>query len=128
MNQVDRVELLIYSTRLLDYYMDWDGVKVEDEVTQALEWPRFGVNDVLSTIIPTRLKNAVCELAMYIAINGTHEDLAEVDRIRVGPITLDFDSDGSGFLIPPTVSRMLNHLGVAKSLPKNGIASIALVR
>lgn len=120
--------LLTHSTRLLDFYMDWDGVRFQDETLQSLEWPRFDVLDVLTTIIPQRVKDAVCELASYLAVNGVSTDLAEVDKIRVGPITIDLDSDGSGFLLPPQVTRMLNHLGSAKALPKNSISTVALVR
>lgn len=120
--------LLTHSTRLLDFYMDWDGVRKQDETLQSLDWPRWDVMDVLSTIIPIRVKDAVCELASYLAINGVSTDLAEINKIRVGPITLDLDSDGSGFLLPPQVTRMLNHLGSGKSLPKNSISTVALVR
>jgi hypothetical protein len=120
--------LLTHSTRLLDFYMDWDGVRFQDETLQSLDWPRYQVLDVLSDIIPQRVKDAVCELSSYLATNGVSTDLAEVNKIRVGPITLDLDSDGSGFLLPPQVTRMLNHLGSAKSLPKNSISTVALVR
>lgn len=123
-----RLVLLVHSTRLLDQYMDWDGFRVNPEATQSLEWPRTGVLDVLDTIIPSRVKNAVCELASYLAINGVSEDFAEVEKIRVGPITIDLNTDRLGFLLPPLVSRMLNHLGSAKSLPQNTISSVALVR
>ena len=128
LNASNRKVLLVHATRLLDHYMEWDGIRMDPEEDQALEWPRQNVLDVLTTVVPIRVKNAVCELAAYIATNQTSEDLAEVDKIRIGPITIELDSEGSGFLLPPGVVRMLNHLGSAKSLPKSGISTVALVR
>ncbi len=123
-----RLVLLVHSTRLLDQYMDWDGFRLNSEADQSLEWPRTGVLDVLHTIVPLRVKNAVCELASYLAINGVSEDFADVEKIRIGPITIDLTKDRLGFLLPPLVSRMLNHLGSAKLLPENTFSTVELVR
>ena len=121
--------LLIYASRTLDFYMDWNGERVADETVQSMEWPRYGVYDVDSDIIPQRVKNATLELANYLAVNsGVSSNLADVNRIKVGPITIDLDSEGSGFLLPPQISRILSKLGAPKTLPKNGVSVVSLVR
>lgn len=124
----DQEVLLSYSSRLLDHFMDWNGVRVENEELQAMDWPRDEVYGVDVDIVPQRVKNAVFELANYLAANGTNVDLAEASKIKVGPISIDIDADGAGFLLPPQISRILSNLGSPKSLPKNGVAVAKLVR
>lgn len=121
-------ELLIHATRLLDFYMDWDGDRIANETVQALDWPRYNVIDIPDNIIPVRVKNAVCELASYIQTKGSSFNLADASKIKVGPITIDIDADNSGFLLPPQISRILSKLGSPSTLPKNGISTVALTR
>jgi len=124
-----RSALLINASRLLDHYMDWNGTPVNNETIQSMGWPRYDVYDVDSDIIPQRVKNATFELANYIAGNsGISSDLAEVNKIKVGPITIDLDSEGSGYLLPPQISRILSNLGAPKTLPKNGVSVVSLTR
>lgn len=124
-----RTSLLVNASRLLDHYMDWFGTAVADETVQAMSWPRDGVHDVDNDIVPQRVKNATFELANHIAgTGGVSADLAEVNKLKIGPISIDLDSEGSGYLLPPQISRILSNLGVAKGLPKNGVSVVSLVR
>lgn len=120
--------LLSHASRLLDHFMDWNGDRAEDETDQSMDWPRDEVYGVDNTIVPQRVKNATFELANYLALNGTNFDLAETTKIKVGPISIDLDADGSGFLLPPQISRILSNLGSPKALPKNGVAVVNLTR
>ena len=125
----DQDIVLMDASRSLDFYMDWYGEAVANETIQAMGWPRVDVFDTPSDIIPQRVKNATFELANYIADNnGVIVELAEVNKIKVGPIAIDLDSEGSGYLLPPQISRILSNLGVPKSLPKNGVSVVALSR
>jgi hypothetical protein len=124
----NRKALLVHSSRNLDSFMTWYGDRLADETTQSMDWPRINVLNVDSDIVPQRLKNAVLELASFLALNGTSVDLAEASKIKVGPLTIDLDSDGAGYLLPPQISRILSSLGIPKSLPKNGVSVVALSR
>ena len=119
--------LLIHSSRLLDHYMDWNGVQYEDETLQYMQWPRSGVYDVDYDIIPTRVKEATYELANWMAANGTSVETADASKIRVGPFTIDLDTD-AGYMLPPQISRLLTALGSPKNLPKNGVGQATLSR
>ena len=126
-SQTNKSDLLIYATQLLDQYMDWDGIRVNDESQQALEWPRI-VEDYPNNVIPKRVVQATCELALYVAQNGKAFNLADVSRVKVGPITIDIDSDSSGFILPPQITRILLPVGSSKNLPKNGVNTVAIYR
>ena len=120
--------LLSHSSRLLDHYMDWLGEPMEDESLQSMGWPRSGLDEIFETNIPQRVKNAAFELANYLAANGTSVDEGDVTRIRVGPLSIDLQEDGSGHLLPPEITRLLTSLGSVKPLPKNGISTVSLTR
>lgn len=74
---------LVEATRELDV-MDYTGYRVTD--TQALSWPRQWATDPDDPVtgyfdtdeIPTRLKNATCELAFQFLAAGT-TDVAALD-------------------------------------------------
>lgn len=93
----DKARALIEATRELSL-LNWDGKRVDD--TQALSWPRQLVKNpddpnwsyFDSTEIPTRVKDATCELALEFLRAGTTdlasiEDSLSVVEESVGPIT-----------------------------------------
>ena len=60
---------LIMATRQLDESYSWNGSKTSTD--QSLDWPRSGVYDcegqlITSTIIPSDIKNATYEQALYL--------------------------------------------------------------
>ena len=113
--------LLVTSTLTIDYYMSWYGDKTDED--QALAFPRDG-----DTIIPTRIKQAVCELALYLIDKGISYDNSDIDMIKVGPLTIDFNEKQNGFLIPDHVARILVDLGEALSITKRRIGQPKLIR
>jgi hypothetical protein len=79
----EKIRAVIEATRELDR-LSWQGRRAS--TTQALAWPRYWVVDpdspsafnVDSTIIPQRVKDATCELALEFLRAGT-TDLAALD-------------------------------------------------
>jgi hypothetical protein len=97
-----REDALMWATRLLDSWIDWDGTKADISTTsgvpdQRLEWPRSGVvgpngEDIDDTIIPQWLKEATAELARQLLIKDlTKEPLRGINMIKAGDITIEFD-------------------------------------
>jgi len=129
----DQNKLLIMATRTLDDWYDWKGSKATD--TQALRWPRYGVDDqdgywIDSDALPVNLKDATVELAGYLAnVNPSAEpDTKGFRRIKVDVLELEIDKADrdSTTAIPDSVMKMLDHLGAVKS--RGGDASVKLVR
>jgi len=81
------------------YYPRWKGAQVSPLV-QCLQWPRKNANlgqstfDLIpSTLIPQRLKDAQCELALRALSGDLAEDLDRgglVQSVQVGPVTQTF--------------------------------------
>lgn len=90
-------QALLFATKLIDATVRFTGSKVSS--TQALEWPRTGMldrngNSLSSSVIPTLLKNIVCEIALTTLAS---DRMAELDAsvqgltsLRAGPVTLSF--------------------------------------
>lgn len=119
---------LAESTRLLDTFVSWYGSIATD--TQALRWPRSSVVDpdgriVSDTIIPKAIKDITCELA-YSILKNSGFDISEntVDKLRVGPINIDFDimQKSNGF--PKVVRDAVAFWGVL-NLPVSGAMQTA---
>jgi hypothetical protein len=60
---------LMWATRLLDQRVRWAGSKADED--SPLRWPRAYVYDrdgylIDSTVIPSQLKDAVCEVAFFL--------------------------------------------------------------
>jgi len=129
--QTNKDALLVTATGYLDGYMSWEGLKTDTE--QALHWPATGVldystgEDMDDSIIPNLVKVAMYELAYYLISNSISYDNAEFEKIKVGPISIEFD-ENNGFLIPDHISRILSDLGTPKSLNKQGISTPKLER
>ena len=116
-NVADPEQALITSTHMLDWYMSWKGIKATS--AQALEWPRVDVYDssgniIENTVIPSRLKQAVCELALF---NVSVDRLADQDidgysMMKVGPLTLQSDAadplSSKKKAIPKHIRQMLS--------------------
>jgi hypothetical protein len=137
---------LVQATRILDRYVNWLGYKSDQD--QALAWPRWGIcydcaqyyecaaewygNDpyltfsVASDTIPQEIKDAACELALYLL--GTDPqavpDTAGFSEIEVeGAIRLKIDKRDRASTIPGHVWDMVRHLGSRK-----GGANVRLMR
>ena len=124
---------LVQSAILLDSVFDWSGERVTEE--QSLRWPRSYAPDLdgydyPDDEIPTNLKHAQCELAVYlIANNGYTAETRDVDRLRLGSIMLDFDNAAAALPIPNIVVDLLRGLGVYRGAGKSGSnLNVPLVR
>ena len=116
-NADDQEAALISATRMLDWYLKWKGEKAT--TTQALEWPRANVYDrddnlLDETIIPQRVKDAACEMALA---NLSEDRVADKDmdgfaQIVVGPLSLRSDAtelrSSAKKVIPEHVRNMLS--------------------
>lgn len=110
---------LMWATRLLDEWMEFDGVATSD--TQALQWPRYSAVDrkgwpIDGDEIPTDLVNATAELARLLLVEDrTAFDEDDVPRgfkrIKAGSLELEMDGASRANakpVIPEHVRRMLS--------------------
>lgn len=123
------------ATLMLDARVEWIG-DIKDQVTpQALGWPRVFDVDVatpedilvLGAAIPTDLKNAQFELALFIINNGEPQETNDLDSIKVGSLTIDFNEFKRSQLMPDTIWAMISYLGT-RFTPGSQIKSVALSR
>lgn len=108
---------LANATRLLDHWYSWRGYPTT--TTQALQWPRNGVLDhlqwsyIVSTVIPSGLKEATAEFARQLIEGDRTAQLAQVDQglssLTAGPISLSFTGEGGATapVVPDAVSSLI---------------------
>ena len=93
----DKQTALQEATRVLDEQFQWRGVIASDD--QALGWPRKDFKDpngraVADNIIPKRVGDATCSLALFLLQNGgLSQTSVDVKGLKVGPIDLKFESN-----------------------------------
>lgn len=129
----DKENLLIESTRLLDQFFNWTG-RMDVNSTQSLRWPRLEAYDIDqrligNKVIPAPIKYAVCELA-YFLYSGDGFGIGEntLDKLKVGPITLDFSKTVKTPAFPKIVTDTIGVLGYCNSLGDNSVKIVNLVR
>lgn len=128
----EKEKSLAEATRLLDHFVSWKGVIASD--TQNLRWPRSDVYDldgrqVVSDDIPKAIKDVTCELAYHILSSGGF-DISEnpIDKIRVGPINVDFDVEQKSVGFPKIVRDMVQYWGTLQLPTSSGLRTAKLVR
>jgi len=123
------------ATVFLDSRVSWIG-DIKDQTTpQALAWPRvydFSADTpedilVLGEAIPTDLKRAQFELALYLLTSGEPDSSNDLDSIKVGSLAIDFNEFKESELVPDTIWSIISYLGSRLS-PKSQVRSIALSR
>jgi len=114
---------LVWATRVLDEEVEWKGVIYASG--QALRWPRYGVYtrdgvEIGQNVIPTWLKNATAELAMYLIESDRTTDSGSLgySNIKVGPIELDIDKQWQSNVLPKSVWNMIKYYGAKVSSRK----------
>lgn len=111
----DKATLVVNASRALDSFMEWAGYKASQ--TQSMEWPRTGTYDkagfaYASDAIPMPVKFAVYELAYYMLSNGGLNFAEQsVDRVKVGPVDVEFTKGGVDSGIPKYVEALIAHIG-----------------
>ena len=117
----DKSKLLVTATRILDNFFSWIGEKYDED--QALEFPRYE-DDPDDSIVPTKIKQAQCELAQYIYDNGT--ELEEVsERFRVDEV--EVESSFKQSIVPSYVVALVREYGVVATI-SNKIIEVKISR
>jgi len=132
-SSADKTIALIWSTRLLDEWVDWNGSKVELMENQALRWPRYSVTDrdgedFDSNIIPQFLKDATAELAKDLLAEDVTADadtkgFSEM-KIDVLSFKIDKGDRDATTVISDTVKTMVEPYGVIRSRAGSGVVEL----
>lgn len=106
---------LIEATRLLDALWSWESWATSD--TQALKWPRVGIDDYLQRSfipddsIPLQLKQATAEFArQLIAADRTADSDVEtqgIKSLRAGSVGIEFKDDVKAKVVPDAVVSLI---------------------
>lgn len=111
----DKEILVIQASRSLDMYMTWSGFK--SSPSQSMEWPRSNAYDKIgllydSATIPAPIKFATMELAYHILSNaGLNFQEQSVDKVKVGPIDIQFADRSVDPGIPGFIEQLVSHIG-----------------
>lgn len=123
------------ATTYLDARVRWIG-DIKDQVTpQALAWPRVydstvtTPEDILVSgkAIPQDLKNAQCEMALYLINFGEPDSTSDLDAIKVGSLAIDFNEFKKSQLVPDTIWAMISYLG-SRISPMAQAKSVDVIR
>lgn len=98
---VDKEPLLILCSRMLDWYINWKGLKKSD--SQPMQWPRTKVilrsgNEFADDELPTEVKIATFELVLVsLEEDRTDDDpLLGLEQLKVATLSLTAKPDQSG--------------------------------
>ena len=119
---------LISATRALDS-MRFGGRKASQ--TQSLLWPRqyiYDYENYLITGIPKQLKDAECELAIWMLteddrIAGQFE-LETMDSVEIGPIKYKIKSGYDAEIIPSYIEDLLEMIGPGAVVESDSSVSV----
>jgi hypothetical protein len=126
LNSSDKYTALVHASVMLDSMYNWVGDVAT--TTQSMQWPRILESGDYADVIPKDLRNAVCELSLYLVETGSTVVDDSLDSVGVGPIKLKFNNDRPVDLLPDLVTAMLSNLGTAKSQKGESITLSTLVR
>jgi len=112
----DKETAIVYSTRLLDEMIDWNGSIMTDD--QALRWPRDNVYDsdareLASDEIPTFLVNATSEFARLL-LDGDRQadsDTLGFKELKAGPLEMVIDKYDRASVMPNSVWDIIKFYG-----------------
>ena len=125
-------QLLVTSTKQLDT-ASFNGRK--SKVIQSLQWPRQALvdldgNALDDTVIPSKLKEATCEMAYWI---WTEEDrilsdveIQQVDTYKVGP--LDIQVNKNRIIFPIKAEELIKSIGMSVLVDLNSSSKPVSVR
>jgi hypothetical protein len=112
----DKENLLVSATATLDALITWYGYLYSD--SQALGWPRTYVADsegrvIASNVVPAKVKNATCELAVYASKGDPFAAPSSVgvDRLKIDVIELQFNKSEAKAPVPAATLLALRGLG-----------------
>lgn len=128
----DKATLVVNASRALDTYITWEGQKTSQD--QSMEWPRTGAYDKIgiaydNDVIPMPVKFATYELAYYLFGNGgLNFSEQSVDRVKVGPIDVEFTKKSVDSGIPKFIEQLIAHIGSSDVVGNNSVMVARLVR
>lgn len=110
-----QAQAVVMATRILDERYEW--AQYPTAATQALQWPRNGVEDVLrlsaidSSVIPSKLKEATAELARQL-IDGDRTADSQVETqgvssMTAGSVSFSFKDGIKAKVMPDAVRNMI---------------------
>lgn len=128
----DKEKSLSEATRLLDTFVTWNWSIAS--TTQSLRWPRRGATDqdgraILDTQVPANIKDIVCELA-YSILSAGGFDISDnaIDKIKVGPISVDFDLGQRSPGFTKIVRDAIAHWGFLTLPSSSSVKTARLIR
>lgn len=131
-SQTDREAAVITASRTLDMYMTWEGYQAT--TSQSMEWPRSGTYDktgrsYANDIIPGPVRFATFELAYFILENqGISFEQQTVDRVKIGPVDVEFTPRSVDAGIPSFVENLVAHIGRSDIVGSQMVKSVDLIR
>jgi len=112
----EKEDLLRFATRVLDARSNFEGYKQVD--ASSLRWPRKCVYDrdgvlVATTIVPTPIKDATCELARILDTEDitTGQDIERLRKLVVDVIEIEYQEGDSQGRVPQYLGYILKGLG-----------------
>ena len=130
-----KAKALLTATKFIDNSHSWDGTKVSPE--QVLEFPRNGLRIAsFDSIYPIKLRDAVCEYAIYLLGIGSHvsytaASIGSVTEAKIGDISYKEEMTDNNTTrdvissITANIDMIINNL--LKELFKQGEASAGSV-
>lgn len=115
----DQSKLLISSSQMLDWYINWKGNKAT--VAQSMQWPREGAirpdgTVIENDVLPAEVKTAVYELA-FTSIEAdptTVDPLAGIGQLRAGSLMIKAGAEKpnqtNAKVVPDHIYRILSDL------------------
>lgn len=128
----DKDALVISASRSLDQFITWSGQKTSD--TQSMEWPRNNAYDKTgrlypNNVIPGPVRFAAFELAYYMLQNGGLSFAEQsVDRVKVGPVDVEFSEKSTDSGIPNFIEALVSHIGSSDVPTKTSVRMARLAR
>lgn len=121
--------LLIWATRTLDAYVDWEGVKTDED--SALRWPRTGVTDrdgnaVGVNEIPEQVKQATALLASSLREKDRSGEQGKdgVKRVKADVVEVELDSNYRIGMLTDDLAFLLKGLGIVNTGSSLGFGQI----
>lgn len=111
------------------YRPRWAGLRMTS--TQALDWPRYDVPRAdsplgyyLTTVVPTEVKAACCEMAFKAAFGELNGELGQAKTsVQVGPMKTDYAQGSTAAKRYPAIDQLLRPM-----LAAGGGGAITMVR
>lgn len=121
--------LLIWATRSLDAYVDWEGTKTDAD--SALRWPRTGVTDrdgnaVGINEIPEQLKQATALLASSLRATDRSGEQGRdgVRRVKADVVEIELDENYRIGMLTDDLAFLLKGLGIVNTGSSLGFGQI----